>query len=183
MTKNNHEKVRTIYMLRNKVNGKEYIGLTIDFEKRKRSHYNKLKNPNAATNKELQKDFDNGSWDDFEFIELKKVKGLDKAMEVENELIKKYQTAEKGYNVLYNARRAGGISNNIKDFMSPSEASYRWGIHPEAFKEKLKPSRNQEEIERLKKDGLIKSFKRPGGKRNEWIISRDAMELWYGKEK
>lgn len=70
----------------------------------------------------------------------------------------------------------------INDYMTPSEASYRWGIHQERLKEKLKPSRNAEEIERLKKEGLIKSFKRPGGKRNEWIISREAMELWYGKE-
>lgn len=71
----------------------------------------------------------------------------------------------------------------INDYMTPNEASYRWNIHPEAFKEKLKPSRNEREIEQMEKDGLIKSFKRPGGKRNEWIISREAMEYWYGKEK
>ncbi len=71
----------------------------------------------------------------------------------------------------------------INDYMTPNEASYRWGVHQERLKEKLKPSRNAEEIDQLKREGLIKSFKRPEGKRNEWIISREAMELWYGKEK
>lgn len=71
----------------------------------------------------------------------------------------------------------------IDNYMTTAEAAYRWGINQETLKEKLKPSRNAKQIEEFKKKGLIKSFKKPGGKRNEWIISREAMELWYGKEK
>lgn len=70
----------------------------------------------------------------------------------------------------------------IDDYMTINEAAYRWDININTLKQRLKPSRNAEQIEQLKKKGLIKSFKRPDAQRNEWIISRGAMELWYGKE-
>lgn len=66
--------------------------------------------------------------------------------------------------------------------MTPNEASYRWSINHESFKNKLKPSVNKKEIEQMEKDGLIKSFVRPDGRRRDWIISTKAMEKWYGKE-
>lgn len=71
---------------------------------------------------------------------------------------------------------------NINDYMTPNEASFRWGIPQETLKARLKPSRNKEQIESMESEGLIKSFKRPNQKRNEWIITREAMEKWYGKE-
>lgn len=75
------------------------------------------------------------------------------------------------------------IALSIKDYMTPNEASYRWGVEREALKERLRPSRNEKQIQEFKDKGLIKSFRRPDGKRNEWIISSEAMEMWYGKEK
>lgn len=94
---------RTIYMIENKRNGKRYIGMTMDFEKRKKRHHYELRK-NIHTNKELQKDFDNGSWEDFEFKVLKKVKGLEQAAKEENRLIEYYDTVGNGYNVIRNAR-------------------------------------------------------------------------------
>lgn len=70
----------------------------------------------------------------------------------------------------------------IKNYMTPNEAAYRWGLNQETVKNKLKPSLNKEEIEQMEKDGLIKSFVKPEGKRKEWIISKDAMEKWFGKK-
>lgn len=72
--------------------------------------------------------------------------------------------------------------NEIDKYMTPNEAAYKWGKNQETVKNKLKPSLNKEEIEQMKKDGLIKSFVRPDGKRKEWIISIDAMEKWFGKK-
>lgn len=69
----------------------------------------------------------------------------------------------------------------IDDYMSPSEAAYRWSIPLETLKNKLKPSVNKN-LEEAIKSGIVKSFKHPEGKRNEWIISVSAMEMWYGKE-
>lgn len=71
----------------------------------------------------------------------------------------------------------------IDNYMTPNEASYRWGINQETVKSKLKPSINKKEIERMEKDGLIKSFVRPNGKRKEWILSKDAMYQWFGEPK
>lgn len=70
----------------------------------------------------------------------------------------------------------------IDDYMTVNEAAHRWGVNIETLKERLKPSRSAEQIERLTEAGMIKAFIKPGGRRREWIISRDAMELWYGKE-
>lgn len=68
----------------------------------------------------------------------------------------------------------------INNYMTPNEASYRWGVNIETLKNKLKPSLNMDEIERMEKDGLIKGFVRPGGKRREWILSTQAMKHWFG---
>ncbi|MCF3942227.1 helix-turn-helix domain-containing protein [Oceanobacillus alkalisoli] len=70
----------------------------------------------------------------------------------------------------------------IDNYMTPAEAAYRWGIKIERLKERLKPSRNNEEIEQMVKDGQIKYFIEPGKKNRSWIISTDAMEKWYPKE-
>src|SRR5690625_3972403 len=70
----------------------------------------------------------------------------------------------------------------IDNYMTPNEAAYRWGLNQETVKSKLKPSINKEEIEQMEKEGLIKSFVRPDGKRKEWIISVKAMEKWFKKE-
>lgn len=71
---------------------------------------------------------------------------------------------------------------SIDKYMTPNEAAYRWGIKIERLKEKLKPSRNNEEIERMVKDGLIKYFIEPGKKNRSWIISDKAMKVWFPKE-
>ena len=72
--------------------------------------------------------------------------------------------------------------NEIDNYMTPSEASFRWGKNQETVKSKLKHSLNDEEIERMEKEGLIKSFVRPDGKRKEWIISKEAMKQWFKSE-
>lgn len=70
----------------------------------------------------------------------------------------------------------------INDYMTPNEAAYRWGKNQETLKNKLKNSLNAEEIKCMEKEGLIKSFIRPDGKRKDWIISTQAMEKWFPKK-
>lgn len=70
----------------------------------------------------------------------------------------------------------------IDNYMSVSEAAYRWGISIETLKERLKPSRNKN-LDELIKSGLVKYFKHPKKQRGEWIISREFMEKYYGEEK
>lgn len=70
----------------------------------------------------------------------------------------------------------------IDNYMTPNEASYRWGINTETVKNKLKISLNKKEIEEMESLGLIKSFIEPGKKNRSWIITRNAMEIWFGEK-
>lgn len=66
--------------------------------------------------------------------------------------------------------------------MTPNEAAYRWDVKIEALKERLKPSRNKN-LDELIEKGLIKYYRHPERARGEWILSREFMEKFYGKEK
>lgn len=69
----------------------------------------------------------------------------------------------------------------INDYMTINEAAYRWDIKIERLKERLKPSRNKG-LEELIECGIIKHFKHPDKARGEWILSKEFMEKYYGKE-
>ena len=72
----------------------------------------------------------------------------------------------------------------IDNYMTPAEAAFKWGIPQETLKNKLKPSlAGQDHIDNLIDGGLIKCFIKPDGKRKEWVVSTQAMELWFGKNK
>lgn len=66
--------------------------------------------------------------------------------------------------------------------MTIAEAAEKWGISQETVKNKLKISLNKDEIEEMLQQGLIKYYQKTDGKRKEWIISKRAMNKWYGKE-
>lgn len=70
----------------------------------------------------------------------------------------------------------------IDNYMTLSEAAYRWGKNIETVKNKLKPSLNKEEIEQMEKEGLIKCFIAPGKSHKSWIITTDAMKKWFPKK-
>lgn len=72
---------------------------------------------------------------------------------------------------------------DIDNYMTVAEAAHRWGLSQETVKNKLKPSVvGQKTIDDMIKKGLIKYFQKPGGKRKEWIVSRRAMEIWFGEK-
>lgn len=80
-----------IYKIINNINGKVYVGQTINIVKRKNAHYNQLKNKKHH-NKALQKDFllygeNNFSfcYKEYEISNRKELNDLEiKAIEVEN---------------------------------------------------------------------------------------------------
>lgn len=73
---------------------------------------------------------------------------------------------------------------NIEDYMTPTEAAFRWGLPTSTMQERLKGRTNKMtlELQQMKEEGLIKYFKLPDAKRGEWIITSQAMEKWYGAE-
>lgn len=72
------------------------------------------------------------------------------------------------------------MKKEIDNYMTPAEAAYRWGKNQETVRNKLKPSLNKE-LDEMIETGLIKCFQKPGGSRKEWIISVQAMEIWFGE--
>lgn len=70
----------------------------------------------------------------------------------------------------------------IDNYMTVSEAAYRWEVSENTLKQRLKPYRHKK-LDELINSGLLKYFKHPERKRREWIISREFMEMYYGEEK
>lgn len=88
-----------IYQIENLINGKSYIGQTVDFNRRKRSHLNKLKsgthcNPHlqAAYDKYGEQEF---HWRVWQFNNITE----EELNQKEIEFIKKYDAIENGYNI------------------------------------------------------------------------------------
>ncbi|MED2752064.1 DNA-binding protein [Bacillus thuringiensis] len=73
----------------------------------------------------------------------------------------------------------------IEKYMTPAEASHKWGIKRATLKNKISPStlneEQKEELYKMIEEGLIKFFLAPNGTRKEWIISSDAMFVWFGE--
>lgn len=71
----------------------------------------------------------------------------------------------------------------IDKYMTVAEAAHRWGVPQDTVKNRLKPSVvKQDVINQMIEQGLIKFFQKPDGQRKEWIITTQAMELWFGKK-
>ncbi|WP_436866609.1 DNA-binding protein [Bacillus fungorum] len=73
----------------------------------------------------------------------------------------------------------------IDKYMTPSEAANCWGIPETTLKNKLQ-STSTATVERLNnmiEQGYVKFFVKPGGQRKEWIISEDAMKIWFPDRK
>ncbi len=97
----------TVYMHRNKINGKKYIGIT------RRNPNNRWKhNGGGYSTQYFYKDIQKYGWDNFEHIILKDNLSEQEALKLESEFIETYQTLwnQNGYNV----RKASGYSC-IKD--------------------------------------------------------------------
>ncbi|BBI90252.1 hypothetical protein MRS_135 [Staphylococcus phage MR003] len=92
-----------IYMIQNKVNNKIYIGSTVDYEKRYKSHMRSLRG-NYHDNKVLQKDFNLYGECSFNFIKLCETVSEEERFEIEANIIKELKTYENGYNLTIDGR-------------------------------------------------------------------------------
>ena len=87
-----------IYHIINKVNGKRYIGETVQYETRKKTHLRNLKNGEHHSIK-LQKAWNKYGEDNFEFqVRQVEISSLDELNKLEQEEIKKYNSYYDGYN-------------------------------------------------------------------------------------
>lgn len=87
------------YKITNIKNGSFYIGITTDYEKRKKQHFNKLRNGNNP-NYKIQKDYDLYGIDSFIFEIIDELEGTEEEGYIhEYDLIQKYHATD-SYNIL-----------------------------------------------------------------------------------
>jgi len=95
------------YKITNIKNGSFYIGITTDYKKRKKTHFDNLRNHNHP-NYKMQADFDKYTEEDFKFEVIDTFEGtLEEGYNKEYELIQMYN-ATQFYNIL-----EGGLINPV----------------------------------------------------------------------
>ena len=94
----NINKERTIYLIVNTVNNKEYVGVTMNLNRRKLDHLTKLRK-NIHVNKLIQSDFAIYGEKSFEFYALCRVNGWKESVTKEKRVIAERNTEINGYNL------------------------------------------------------------------------------------
>lgn len=100
-----------IYLIKNKINNKIYVGQSIDVKKRIGAHLSYLRG-NKHNNPYLQKAFNKYGEDNFEFVVLEFCK-IDELDEKEIHYIEKYNSLD--YNVGYNLEGGGNLGKVISE--------------------------------------------------------------------
>lgn len=100
-----------IYKFENKVNGKIYIGQSVDLERRYKSHKNNYKNPNCSSYENIfYKALRKYGFENFSYEILEEFENISKEElnELEIKYIKEYNSYENGYNMNPGGNNTGG---------------------------------------------------------------------------
>ena len=128
-----------VYMWRNKVNGKLYVGIARDFRKRTREHRNVSFNKNCKDyDLPLHRSIRKRGIENYEICILEKNLNHDEMRDKEDFYIEKYDTLkknEKGYNIA-----TSGGSNNPLAGKTPEEKREIGKKHSEALKGENNPN-------------------------------------------
>lgn len=97
-----------IYSIVNKIDGKRYIGQSIDIETRIKRHFRELRNRNHHS-KYLQRAFDKYGEESFETEILFTCEETCNLDELEKDFIKKYDSYRNGYNLTIGGKGDTGL--------------------------------------------------------------------------
>lgn len=111
-------KIVGIYKITNLIDGKVYIGQTVNYNKRKKRHLSSLENGNHH-NEHLQRAFDKYGEDSFK-IELIKKCNIEELDKLERYYIKELDACnhDKGYNMMYGGQRYRNFTKEVRLKMS-----------------------------------------------------------------
>lgn len=148
-----------IYRIKNKINGKVYIGSSINLRKRKREHFNCLR-LGIHHSRHLQRSFDKYKEENFDFEVVEYIENKDVLLKTEQEYIDKLRPyrRDKGYNM---SRKASGVCLIGED-------NPRYGIGLKGDKHPMFGRKHTEESKRLMS---ISSKGKNAGEKS----------VWYGK--
>ena len=112
------------YSILNIKNNKRYLGITENIERRKKEHFNNLRN-NSHCNYKLQMDWNSYSEESFLFqiLDEKEFEDENLAYEYEKELICQYNSITNGYNIAIGGHVNPMYSNEIKEKMTKTKQS------------------------------------------------------------
>lgn len=126
-----------------------------------------------------KKDSDLGNWEWYSIEELTELHKKDYLIDVEG--YGKVESFDE-FKIAYEDVVTKKVAFPLASAYTIAEASYKWGISENTIKERLKISRNKEQIDQYIKSGLVKYFVKPDGKRGDWIISDKFMNKFYKKD-
>ena len=104
------KKVQGVYLIRNKIDGRVYVGSGVHLRRRFSEHKTKL-NHGGSDNPYLQRAWDKHGSDGFEFLVLEQVSGVVKLVEREQYWMGYYNATNPrfGYNMHSKARNVMGV--------------------------------------------------------------------------
>ncbi len=142
----------SIYCIKNKTNGKVYIGQTKTINIRKNKHFSQLRR-NEHGNPHLQRVWTKYGEDNFEFLVLEKFSELfsqEIIDSVEKSYIKWYKDLGLAYNIKEGGKGGGGIADETRQKLKAARAKQTLSPeHIEAFrKSNIGRKQSPEEIER-----------------------------------
>lgn len=114
-------KISCVYKITNALNGKVYIGQTVDYRKRKVGHFSYLRR-NAHRNRYLQKSFNKYGESSFK-MEIIKECAVDELDKLEIYYMRKYNSIDKtlGYNMVIGGNTNKSFPDYIRQKMSRSQ--------------------------------------------------------------
>lgn len=114
-------KISCVYKITNTLNGKVYIGQTVDYRKRKVGHFSYLRR-NAHRNRYLQKSFNKYGESSFK-MEIIKECAVDELDKLEIYYMRKYNSIDKtlGYNMVIGGNTNKSFPDYIRQKMSRSQ--------------------------------------------------------------
>lgn len=166
-----------IYKIENKINGKIYIGSSVNLSKRKERHFRNLKN-NIHENFHLQNAYNKYGKNGFEFIIVKRT-SRDNMLVEEQKLLDKYAGTSNCYNILLIAGSPfmkGRIkSEEHRRKLSAATTAY-FRTHPEA-RERLRQEHLGTKASLETKEKMCKSKKRGSKHHNSKLTEQEVLNI------
>lgn len=161
-----------IYAIKNKINGKQYIGSTVDFKLRWKRHLNRLNDGNHHS-RYLQMSWQKHGADNFEFIVLEHVSQKENLLEREQWWM---DNRESSYNIAKFAGRPTGVKKSPEEL---ARRKFTQGGDNHWSKRKKYTEESKRKMSESQKKLYASGYQHPGNKR-VWQCDKEGslIKVW-----